>query len=431
MIRLLPPELKDDILKRLPFASLCKATAVSKTWRNYILSSDILWRNIDFERPFCNTLDDQTIRTYAKRGGRRLKKLICGDSPKVTDKALKALRDVPCDRLQCIVLSDSNVTDEAMRSFVKTIGLNLNTIDFSKSKITNMTLSVILSRCKHLESLNLSFCDSIYSEAFDPTLVDNKASKLNNINLQGCSQIKGNVIDYFSVLFPNLVYLDLAGISESTTKSLRNMENFVNLKFLQMKGDLPMEESIALESAFETFAGICTQLCAFSLNECQSLTDNCIRKLVQSCSELKELNITSSIYLTDESMYFIGNYCKQLKVLHIGKSPGITDAGVINVMKSDCGSSLEVIDLQSNSNITDETLKVMGSHCKCLRKVNLKWCKNVTGSGIGPLVRQCGNTLKYIILDECYNIAPDATEFARKILGINGGLVSYEFRGRF
>src|SRR5437763_7692071 len=202
MIRLLPPELRDDIFKRLPFTSLCKATVVSKTWRNYILSSEILWRNINFERPFCNTLDDHTIRTYAKRGGRRLKKLICGDSPKVTDKALKFLRDVPCDRLQCIVLSQSNVSDDGIRSFVKTIGLNLNTIDFSKSEITNMTLSVILSRCKHLESLNLSFCNSVYSEAFNPTLVDNKAPKLSNINLQGCSQMKGNVISYFSVLFP-------------------------------------------------------------------------------------------------------------------------------------------------------------------------------------------------------------------------------------
>src|SRR5438105_4008776 len=98
MIRILPPELKDDILKRLPFVSLCKASVVSKTWRNYILSSEILWRNIDFERPFCNALGDQTIQTYVKRSGRSVRKLICGDSPKVTDKALRALRDAQCAR---------------------------------------------------------------------------------------------------------------------------------------------------------------------------------------------------------------------------------------------------------------------------------------------------------------------------------------------
>jgi len=431
-MRFLPPELRDDVLKRLPFASLCKATAVSKTWRNYILSSKVLWHNIDFERPLrnINALDDRTIHVYAKRGGRRVKKLICGDSPKVTDKTFLALREVPCDRLQCIVLSDSNVSDENIRAFVKTIGLNLNTIDFSKSDITNMTLSVILSRCKHLESLNLSFCNSLTTEAFDPAIVDNKASKLNNINLQCCSQIKGNVIDYFSVLFPNLIRLDLAGISGLTTKSLDNMKIFVGLKFLRMRGDLPMEEYLSLEDAFETFAGICTHLCTFSLNECQSLTDSCIRKLVQSCSELKELDITSNNYLTDETMRLIGDYCKQLKVLYIGKSPGITDAGVINVIKSDCGSLLEVIDLQRNSNITDETLKEMSSYCKSLREVNFTWCKNVTGSGVGALVRQCGNTLKNLVLQECYNVAPDAIELARRILGKNG-VVSYEFRGKF
>ncbi|RIA99250.1 hypothetical protein C1645_747718 [Glomus cerebriforme] len=433
MMRFLPPELRDDVLKRLPFTSLCKASAVSKTWRNYITSSETLWRNINFERPFrnINALDDQTVRTYAKRAGRYAKKLICGDSPKVTDKALLALREVPCDRLQCIVLSDSNVSDEGIRAFVKTIGLNLNTIDFSKSNITNMTLSVILSRCKHLESLNLSFCNSLTSEAFDPVLVDNKASKLININLQCCVQVEGNVIDYFSVLFPNLVHLDLAGISGLTTKSLVNMKSFVDLKSLQMRGDLPTEGYLSLEDAFETFVGICTQLCTFSLNECQSLTDSCIRKLVQSCSELKELNISSSIYLTDETMRLIGNYCKQLKVLHIGKSPGITDAGVINVVMSDCGPLLEVIDLQRNSNITDETLKVMSSHCKCLREANFTWCKNVTGSGVAALVRRCGNTLKHLVLQECYNVAPDAIELSRSILGKNGGFVSYEFRGKF
>ncbi|CAG8606414.1 7548_t:CDS:2, partial [Funneliformis mosseae] len=61
MMRILPPELKDDILKRLPFTSLCKASAVSKTWRKYILSSEILWHNLDFERPFFNTLNDNII----------------------------------------------------------------------------------------------------------------------------------------------------------------------------------------------------------------------------------------------------------------------------------------------------------------------------------------------------------------------------------
>ncbi len=91
-MRFLPPELKDDILKRLPFISLCKASAVSKTWRNYILSSQILWRNLDFERSCLNTLDDQTIRIYAKRGGRHVKKLICGDSPKVTDTMYSTLK---------------------------------------------------------------------------------------------------------------------------------------------------------------------------------------------------------------------------------------------------------------------------------------------------------------------------------------------------
>ncbi|CAB4380105.1 RNI-like protein [Rhizophagus irregularis] len=432
MMRFLPPELRDDVLKRLPFASLCKATAVSKTWRNYILSSEVLWRDINFERPLRNTnaLDDQTIRVYAKRGGRRLRKLICGDSPKVTDKALLALREIPCDRLQCIILSDSNISDENIRAFVKTIGLNLNTIDFSKSDITNMTLSVILSRCRHLESLNLSFCNSLTTEAFNPAIVDNKASKLNDINLQCCDQVMGNVIDYFNILFPKLVRLDLAGISGLTTKSLDNMKNFVSLKFLRIRGDLPTEEYLTLDDAFETFARNCIHLCTFSLNECQSLTDSCIRKLVQSCSKLKELDIMSNNYLTDVTMQLIGNYCKQLRVLYIGKSPGITDAGVINVIKSDCGPLLEVIDLRRNSNITDETLKEMGSHCRSLREVNFTWCKNVTGSGVGALVRQCGSTLKHLVLQECYNVAPDAIEYARKILGKNG-IVSYEFRGKF
>ncbi|CAI2186848.1 18051_t:CDS:2, partial [Funneliformis geosporum] len=431
MMCILPPELKDDILKRLPFTNLCKASAVSKTWRKYILSSEILWHNLDFERPFFNTLNDNIIRVYVKRGGRRVKKLICGDSPKLTDKTLKILREAQCDRLQYIAISNSNVTDEGIRAFIKTVGLDLKTIEFSKSDITNMTLSVILSKCKQLESLNLSFCESLTSEAFNPALVDNKALKLKNINLQCHGQIKGNVIDYLSLLFPNLVHLDLAGISGLTTKSIVSLTSFKDLKFLQITGDLPVEGTLSLEDAFEVFIGICTQLNSFSLKECQSLTDKCIRKLVQSCDDLKELDFTSSIYLTDETMCLIGNYCEQLKVLRIGKSPGITDVGVIKVMKSGCGSLLEVIDLQSNSNITDKTLEVMGSHAKCLREVNFKWCKNVTGSGVGPLVRQCGNTLKHLILQECYNVAPDAIELARKILGKNGGLVSYEFRGRF
>ncbi|CAG8609237.1 6802_t:CDS:2 [Dentiscutata erythropus] len=426
LVVMLPTELAHWIFECLPLASICKASIVSKRWRNFIINSQCLWRNLDFTLNR-SEVTDRVVSTYVNRGKLQIRKFICHNAGKLSDKTLKTFRAVPCYHLKTFELNfNTTITETAIVIFIRTIGLELKIIDFSNTHITDRAVRTILMHCSQLETLKLSVCTKITSQAFDLGEGQCKALAVQDIDLNGCQWINTTVVSFMLILFPNITRLNIHGISGITTRTLADLAHFSNLESISMFGNM-YEDGLCIENAFIIFTSACSLLRQFVLEECPDLTDKCVLYLVTSCINLEELTLNGSYKLTDEATQHIGKHCKQLKVLRIGKSPGITDSGINEMLDLGFGSLLEIIELKQN-NITDNSLKKLADCCVNLKEVNVNWCSNITGCGVAYLVKKCGESMKYLSMVDCFNVAPDAADLARKVLGQHGGMVNYLFR---
>ncbi|CAG8515503.1 977_t:CDS:1 [Cetraspora pellucida] len=422
-----PTELAHGIFESLPLASLCKASIVSKRWRHFIINSQSLWKNLDFtlNRP-SGTITDQVVSTYVNRGKLRIQTFICRNAERLSERTLKALRAVPCHNLKTFELaSNSSINETAIVIFIRTIGSQLKTINLSNTQTSDRAVKTMLMHCPQLETLNLSLC-KITTQAFDLGDKQCEALKVRELDLNGCRSIDKAVVSFIIILFPNITHLNIHGISGITTHTLVNLAHLPNLECISMFGNM-YEDGLVIEDAFLTFAKSCPLLRQFALEECPDLTDNCVRHLVVSCVNLEELTLNGSYNLTDEATQYIGNYCNRLKILRIGKSPGITDSGISLMLDLGCGSLLEIIELKQN-NITDNSLRKLADCCDKLKMINVNFCPNITGSGVAYLVKKCGKLMQHLSMVDCPNVALDAADLARRVLGQHGGTVNYLFR---
>lgn len=429
MIAFFPSEIVYEIFRHLPFASICKATRVSKSWRRYIVSSPSFYQELDFTIDRRSTITDQTVRTYLSRGKSCVKSLVCRCTPKLSETTLRSLRSIFGIRLQRIeITSNVNITDISIIPFIRAIGGHLKEIDFSGTGISKDGVKRILNTCSKLEILKLLSCPSVTSNSFEfneGAFAQCNANELREIYFDL------PIIPRLIELFPRLSTLHLqSSILFATTQSIANLTTFSNLKSVHLS--CLIYEDLPIEDAFLKLSESCPPLREFTLQNCSQLTDNCIQRLVMSCN-LEVLNLYGCNLLTDTIMNDIGFNCKELKILRIGKSPGITDAGISSLFKSrdsskGSNSKLEIIDLKQNSNITDDSLKAIADNCDKIKEINFSWCRNITGMGIEYLVQKCKNSLRKLFLNECSSISLDAVVYARDALGIYGGIVEYKFR---
>ncbi|CAG8510194.1 14695_t:CDS:2, partial [Acaulospora colombiana] len=362
----------------------------------------------------------ETIRTYVGRGRLGVRQVICPRAQKLTNATLKHLRATFGIRLQKVVLThNSSITNDAIVPFIRAIGSHLKWINLSDTNIMDKGVVAILSTCSKLELLDLSHCSKITAQAFDPGKIQCRATGMRVIKLD-YSYVAEVVITFMIAIFPKLTSLGIRGVVGLTNESLVKLANFPNLNSLYLEGNTSNGGSLSINDAFISLASSCPPLREFSLERCTILTDNCVRNLIASC-HLEVLELNGDILLTDETMQDIGAYCKRLKILRIGKSPGITDNGVLSLFVPGGEISLEVVDLRQNSNISNISLEKIADNCGNLKELNVQWCGKITGSGVAYLVEKRGKTLKHLFLEECFNVSPDAVEYARKVIGSHGG----------
>ncbi|CAG8660160.1 29364_t:CDS:2, partial [Racocetra persica] len=276
IVVMFPIELTHEIFESLPLASLCKASTVSKRWRHFIINSQSLWKNLDFtlNRPY-SKVTDQVVSTYVNRGKLRIQSFICRNAEKLSERTLKAFRAVPCHYLKIFELtSNGSINETAIVIFIRMIGLQLRTINLSNTQASNRTVRTILMHCPQLETLNLSLC-KVTTQAFDLGDEQCKASKVRDLDLNGCRNIDKAVVSFIIILFPNITHLNIHGISGITTNTLVNLAYLSNLECISMFGNMH-EDGLGIEDAFLKFSESCPLLRQFVLEECPDLTDNCI-----------------------------------------------------------------------------------------------------------------------------------------------------------
>ncbi|XP_012505748.1 PREDICTED: F-box/LRR-repeat protein 13 [Propithecus coquereli] len=212
----------------------------------------------------------------------------------------KTFRSVShCKNLQELNVSNcSTLTDESMRHISEgcpgVLFLNL-----SNTNITNRTMRLLPRHFHNLQNLSLAYCRKFTDKG------------LQYLNLgNGCHK---------------LIYLDLSGCTQISVQGFRNIANS------------------------------CSGIMHLTINDMPTLTDNCVKALVEKC-----LRITSVV--------FIG-------------APHISDGAFIAL--STC--NLRKIRFEGNKRITDTCFKFMGKNFPNMNHIYMVDCKGITDGSLRAL----------------------------------------------
>ncbi|KFQ29905.1 F-box/LRR-repeat protein 13, partial [Mesitornis unicolor] len=298
-----------------------------------------------------------------------------------------------------------------------------------------------ISECKNLQDLNLSECQGLNDESM--RLISEGCRALLYLNLSYTDITNGTLRLLSS--FPNLQYLSLAHCRKFTDKGLLYLgsgKGCHKLIYLDLSGCI----QISVEG-FRNIANGCSRIQDLLINKMPTLTDRCIQALVEKCQQivsvvfldsphlsdttfkalagckLAKVSIEGNNQITDLSFELMSKCCPYIRHIHLADCRKITDAGLKMI------SPLEhilVLNVADCIRISDEGVRpfVQGSSGAKLRELNLTNCIGLTDASVTEIAQRC-HELTYLSLRYCENV----TDTGIEALGNMSSLISIDISG--
>ncbi|KAG8375761.1 hypothetical protein BUALT_Bualt10G0133900 [Buddleja alternifolia] len=203
-------------------------------------------------------------------------------------------------------------------------------------------------------------------------------------------------------------------------QTFRNFQT-KNLKVLQLDLCGQCMLDYAFQDTFSQSSNSFSRLAIVSLRGACRLSDKGLTKLVMSAPALQSINLGQCGLLTGEAINFIADYLgsnlrelyidgcpkidamlslpaftklKSLEVLSVAGVPGVTDQFVSEMITA-CGQSIKELDLANCLELTDLSLKTIGSSCADLCSLNISNLTNLTDLGLENLANGCKSIRKF------------------------------------
>ncbi|XP_052029052.1 dynein regulatory complex subunit 6 [Apodemus sylvaticus] len=390
-ISVLPEQAICQVFLYLTFKDMITCGQVSRSWMAMVQRGS-LWNSIDFST--VKNIADRCVVTTLQKWRLNVLRLNFRGCVLRT-KTLKAVSH--CKNLQELNVSDcQSFSDESMRHISEgcpgVLYLNL-----SNTTITNRTMRLLPRHFHNLQNLSLAYCRKFTDKG------------LQYLNLgNGCHK---------------LLYLDLSGCTQISVQGFRNIANS------------------------------CTGIMHLTINDMPTLTDNCVKVLVEKCPRISSVILIGSPHISDCAFKALSS-C-DLKKIRFEGNKRITDAcfksvdrhypGISHIYMVDCkgltDSSLKslsvlkqltVLNLTNCVRIGDIGLKHFfdGPASMKLRELNLTNCSLLGDVSVIRLSERCPN-LHYLNLRNCEHLTDLAIEYIAGMLSLisidlSGTLISNE-----
>ncbi|XP_075455745.1 F-box and leucine-rich repeat protein 13 isoform X2 [Ascaphus truei] len=329
-----------------------------------------------------------------------------------------------------------------------------------------------ISECKNLQELNVSECQGLNDESM--RIICEGCPALLYLNLSH-TDITNATLRMMSRCLLNLQYLSLAYCRKFTDKGLQYLpsgKGCNKLIYLDLSGCTQITVD-----GFKCIAAGCSTLQQLKINDMFTLTDNCILALLENCQHITSVCLVGSPHLsdagfkvlvqgrkltkikvegnnriTDASIKMISKFCpnlnhfyvadcqkitdigikavstlKNIIVLNVADCIRISDPGVRHIVEGPSGTKIRELNLTNCVRISDLSLLRIAQKCHNLTYLSLRFCENVTDSGIevignmaslisidlsgtritdqGLLALGTHSTMKELIVSECLGIS--------------------------
>jgi DNA repair protein RAD7 len=179
-------------------------------------------------------------------------------------------------------------------------------------------------------------------------------------------------------LCPNLERLHLQLCGQLMADTLKHWgKTLKHLKRIELYAPF-----LVRKDGWESFIDACgTRLEGFLVTQSPRIDLETVTHLSKTCPDLTELRL-AEIGLLDGDCLAAISTLKKLKSLDLSApAQSLNDDDVISLLAA-VGSTLEVLDLSSNADLTDATLLAVAKHCPNLRELYMRHLVELTNEGV-------------------------------------------------
>ena len=245
-----------------------------------------------------------------------------------------------------------------------------------RPSITAAAITSFLSKCRHLQSLDISNIFGLIGDAGIEWVLK-ECTQLTSLNVRKTTGREEGAIKCLAVGRQRL--LNVSAIGDDTSDASMALMNCRNLTQL----DISWTEDSIKGVPLEVVAAQAPQLQFLNVSGSR-ITDKSIVAVATNCLQLKSLDISySGSTFATESMKLLATNCIHLESLKLAGTCVHDADQFVTLLGINC-VHLQVLDVSSKGGmvITDESLSVVAMNCRKLKSLDISRCGRVTDASI-------------------------------------------------
>ncbi|VVB08997.1 unnamed protein product [Arabis nemorensis] len=415
-----------------------------------------------------STITDNGLSEIAE-GCTQLEKLDLSRCPSVTDKGLVAIaRSCPnlteltleaCSRigdegLQAIARSCSKlksvsikncplVRDQGIAALLSNTTCSLAKLKLQMLNVTDVSLAVVGHYGLSVTDLVLSGLSHVSEKGFWVMGNGVGLQKLNSLTITACQGVTDMGLESVGKGCPNVKKVL---VSKSPLLSDNGLVSFAKASLSLESLQLEECHRVTQFGFFGSLLNCGAKLKAFSLVNCLGIRDLTTGLPASShCSALRSLSIRNCPGFGDANLAALGKLCPQLEDVELYGLKGITESGFLHLLQnplvkvnfSGCsnltdrvisaisacnGWTLEVLNVDGCTQISDASLVAIAANCQILSDLDISKC-SISDSGIQALASSDKLKLQILSMAGCSLVTdkslPAIVRLGSTLLGLN------------
>ncbi|CAN7018019.1 hypothetical protein Bca4012_033208 [Brassica carinata] len=420
--------------------SLCSLSAVTDIGLLEIAEGCPQLEKLDLSR--CPAITDKGLVAIAKSCP-NLSELTLEACSNIGDEGLQAVAR-SCSKLKSVSIKNCPlVRDQGIAALLSNTTCSLTKLKLQMVNVTDVSLAVVGHYGLSVTELVLAGLSHVTEKGFWVMGNGIGLQKLNSLTITACQGVTDTGLESVGKGCPNM---KKALISKSPLLSDNGLVSFA-------KGSLSLE-SIQLEEChrvtqfgfFGSLLNCGAKLKAFSMVNCLGIRDLATGLPASSHrSGLRSLSVRNCPGFGDANLAALGKLCPQLEDIELCGLKGVTESGFLHLLQNSLvkvnfsvcsgltdrvvsaisarnGLTLEVLNMDGCSKISDASLVSIAANCQILSDLDLSKC-SVSDFGIQALASSEKLKLQILSMAGCSRVTdkslPSIVKLGSTLLGLN------------
>ncbi|XP_069852416.1 F-box and leucine-rich repeat protein 13 isoform X2 [Dipodomys merriami] len=372
-ISLLPERAILQIFSYLTFKDMIICGQVNHSWMSMIQINS-MWTAIDFS--ISETISEKCVVSTLQKWRLNVLRLNF-HGVFLRTKTLRAVSH--CKNLQELNVSDCpSLTDESMKHISEgcpgVLYLNL-----SNTTITNKTMRLLPRNFQNLQNLSLAYCRKFTDKGLRYLNLGNGCHKLIYLDLSGCTQISvqgfRNIADSCSGIM-HLTINDMPTLTDSCVKVL--VEKCLNITSVVFIGSPHISDG-----TFKALSACSLRKIRFEGNK--RITDACFKYIDKNYPNITHIYMVDCKGITDGGLKLLSPL-KQLTVLNLANCARIGDMGLKQFLEGPSSTKIRELNLSNCVLLGDSSIVQLAERCTNLNYLSLRNCGHLTDQGLEYIV---------------------------------------------